>query len=177
MAPTYNPGQHKLPPRVPTEQPPPVGTRRKLLRTSTFGDEARVVLPPEPIAHRQTQVDDLLARPRFQRSYSMDFADTSHLEGLANFGRDKEVEEEVNEKGEVVHSPSKVATPFGGFGTSGGKPAGANEPFSAEQIALRRFMALFAWGAGLHVRKHNRGKGRVRRLLKFNEEVGLCVSF
>lgn len=45
--------------------------------------------------------------------------------------------------------------------------------YSAEEIALRRFMTTVAWGSGLNVVKYNRGRGRVRRVLKFNDEVGL----
>lgn len=51
-----------------------------------------------------------------------------------------------------------------------------DQTYSAETIALRRFMTLVAWGPGLSVVKHNRGRGRVRRVLKFNDEVGV-VSF
>lgn len=50
-----------------------------------------------------------------------------------------------------------------------------DQTYSAETIALRRFMTMVAWGPGLSVMKHNRGRGRVRRVLKFNDEVGLVI--
>eukprot|EP00903_Cladosiphon_okamuranus_P016338 g15067.t1 len=56
-------------------------------------------------------------------------------------------------------------------------PAHGDSKYSAEEIALRRFMTTMAWGPGLAVVKHNRGKGRGRRLLKFNDEEScLCWS-
>lgn len=50
------------------------------------------------------------------------------------------------------------------------------ERWSADEIALRRFFAIFCAGAGMPVLKHNRGRGRVRRVLKFNAEVREIVT-
>lgn len=52
------------------------------------------------------------------------------------------------------------------------KPQQTDGGFSAEDIALRRFMTLIAWGSGLPVLKHNRGRGKARRVLRFNDQVG-----
>ncbi|CAM9942624.1 unnamed protein product [Scytosiphon promiscuus] len=55
-----------------------------------------------------------------------------------------------------------------------------DQTYSAETIALRRFMTMVAWGPGLSVTKHNRGRGRVRRVLRFNDEEGFlywCGTF
>ena len=57
------------------------------------------------------------------------------------------------------------------------KPARDDNAYSAEEIALRRFMTAVAWGPGMHVVKHNRGKGRVRRVLKFNDQVRCLHRF
>eukprot|EP00752_Nemacystus_decipiens_P018411 g16510.t1 len=56
------------------------------------------------------------------------------------------------------------------------KPIPRQGEYSAEEIALRRFMTTVAWGPGLAVVKHNRGKGRGRRVLKFNDEVSLSQT-
>ena len=56
------------------------------------------------------------------------------------------------------------------------KPARTDNSYSAEEIALRRFMTAVAWGPGMPVIKHNRGKGRVRRVLKFNDQVSEMIN-
>lgn len=53
-------------------------------------------------------------------------------------------------------------------------PIPTEEPgWSAEEIATRRFMTATTTGGGMTVLKHNRGRGRVKRVLKYNTEV--CV--
>eukprot|EP00904_Undaria_pinnatifida_P006191 jgi/Undpi1/2701/HiC_scaffold_14.g06079.m1 len=132
----------------------------------------------------------LARQPALVRSLSLDVIDSSHIDPI-EFGRRRDYLLEKRARGELEGgeedlSKNKalmvVPTPDDdeeedGFegGASPKKPARADNSYSAEEIALRRFMTAVAWGPGMAVLKHNRRKGRVRRLLKFNDQEGyLC---
>lgn len=128
----------------------------------------------------------LARQPALVRSLSLDVIDSSHIDPI-EFGRRRDYLLEKRARGELEGgeedlSKNKalmvVPTPDDdeeedGFegGASPKKPARADNSYSAEEIALRRFMTAVAWGPGMAVLKHNRRKGRVRRLLKFNDQV------
>lgn len=120
------------------------------------------------------------------RSLSLDVIDTSHIDPT-EFARRRDRANSERTGGEVVPH-HHVLVPGNGYvddeededeeddGASDfdgelKKPARTDNAYSAEEIALRRFMTAVAWGPGMPVIKHNRGKGRVRRVLKFNDQV------
>ncbi|CAM9970368.1 unnamed protein product [Discosporangium mesarthrocarpum] len=55
---------------------------------------------------------------------------------------------------------------------SGSQNARMELSWSAEDMALRRFMAVLAWGPGMPVLKLNRHNGQGRRVLKFDAKNG-----
>lgn len=130
-------------------------------------------------------------RPAILRSVSLGAIDTSHIEGIRPRQRQEglgegdgqeqgeeqeelegsrralQQEQQQQQQGivgprdaELPDSPQKPVS-----------PTGDDSGHSAEEIALRRFMTVVAWGPGMTVLKHNRRKGRARRVLKFNDQV------
>lgn len=130
----------------------------------------------------------LARRPALMRSLSLDMIDSSHIDPI-EFARRRD-RANSERAGDVVpqHHGSAVVPGNeyyedgdGDEEDDGGdsnefdgevkKPERTDNSYSAEEIALRRFMTAVAWGPGMPVIKHNRGKGRVRRVLKFNDQV------
>lgn len=128
------------------------------------------------------------------RAHSRDSIDSSHLDGLYFEQQQKEQQWQQQEQKQQQQPPPQPqreervlpSYPSQKVGIVDDcdddrdvveveKPPRHGE-YSAEEIALRRFMTTVAWGAGLTVVKHNRGKGRGRRLLKFNDEVSFCIE-
>lgn len=162
----------EIPPRTPlrTVRRAPVGYRRSL---STGVQQAspsrRLAVPPLARSHSQGR----------------DIIDSSHLDGL--FFEQQQLQQQQHQqrqrqrKERVVPSyPSQKVGIIDDCSDDSDsdaavekveKPLPAHGEYSAEEIALRRFMTTVAWGPGLAVVKHNRGKGQGRRLLKFNDEV------
>lgn len=109
--------------------------------------------------------------------------DTSHIDGLDELrrqlsgGAEKNEDEGEEEEAEVMAVFAKTAPAIVAPDLPE-KPVQVHG-YTAEEIALRRFMTTVAWGTGMHVLKHNRGKGRVRRVLRFNDDVSgnKCIHF
>lgn len=179
------------PPRTPTRtcttasgRPPlPVGRRPRsldaLTRSSSFSLGAAAGSPrhqrarpqhPERLQAPLQDVDQTPKRITFQRSLSLNEVDSSHITGMKlAVARQREEQEEC---ARLIEDELDQDSPT--------KPTTANTTseitYTASDIALRRFMNIVAWGPGMQVIKHNRKRGRVRRVLKFNDEVGLVSS-
>lgn len=137
-----------------------------MARVQGSASSAASSVPPPSAAPTQVQDGDRRGRrQRIARSLSLGAIDTSHIEGTelgrryegARGGHPDAIETTVDSSDGPPGSPEKAV--------------GTENTYSAEEIALRRFMTSVAWGPGMPVLKHNRGRGRARRLLKFNEEV------
>lgn len=156
-------------PPLPERRTPSESTQRaKICRASTFSDAS-----PNAVATTLTQQFEALLEERgsrrvsrLARSFSFDMSpdevDTSHIEGI------KRREDSIRSLAVASDEECDLAPPQ--------KPQRTDGGYSAEEIALRRFMSLIAWGSGLPVLKHNRGRGKVRRVLRFNDQVGLLTS-
>lgn len=184
----------ELPPRV------PISTRRPGYRRSASNAESsggRSSHQGTPGCSPRTSGHLVIPR-----AASLDAVDTSHLEGITfecekdielNQQQEEEEQEEQEQRRRREQQQQQQKEPLGitkksksakkvkqqkvGIITDddcddGEKLVGRHGGYSAEEIALRRFMTKVAWGPGLDVVKHNRGRGRSRRVLKFNDEVG-----
>lgn len=160
----------ELPPRTPSRlvRRAPVGYRRSL--STGVGVQ-------QPSPSRRRAVPPLIR----SRSHGRDIIDSSHLDGL-HFEQQQQQQshqrqERQREERVLPSYPSQKVgivdddTDSDDNVVEVEKPLPAHGEYSAEEIALRRFMTTVAWGPGLAVVKHNRGKGTGRRLLKFNDEV------
>ncbi|CAB1106545.1 unnamed protein product [Ectocarpus sp. CCAP 1310/34] len=180
-------------------RPVPVGFRRSSssVNSSSRGQEEQ----KRELSPRRSK---RLVRPQSARFHSShDVLDTSHLDGLYFEHQRAQALLRLRQEGrrqerKLPVYPSKSAAVKVGIvddcdddedSPTAKCPASADDKFttselddtrrygeySAEEIALRRFMTMVAWGSGLNVVKYNRGRGRVRRVLKFNDEEGfLC---
>lgn len=163
----------ELPPRTPSRSASraPVGFRRAL-STGPTGMQ-------QHSPNRRGAAVPPLTR---SESQGRDSIDSSHLDGLYFEQEQQHQQWQQQRRPEERFVPSYPSQKVGivddfdydsgdGAADEVERPLPRHGEYSAEEIALRRFMTTVAWGSGLAVVKHNRGKGRGRRLLKFNDEV------
>lgn len=156
------------PPLAERRTPSASAQRAKFRRSVTFSDASSNAATTTPKEQFEALVEDRGSRrvSRLARSFSFDTSphevDTSHIEGI------KRREDSIRSLAVASDEERDLAPPQ--------KPQRTDGGYSAEEIALRRFMTLIAWGSGLPVLKHNRGRGKVRRVLRFNDQVGLLTS-